>query len=165
MKLVRSVAIVFSLLGSALAVPAQPHPDAARLKQQLIGSYKLITYVSYDENGTATKLPYADGQIYYDAAGRMSAQLMREGRARLSTPQSSEGERAAAYSSFVSYYGRYTIDADKRAVTHHVEGSMSPNAVGAQLVRYFEFSPDGKSLFLSVKNGERVMGKLQWDRY
>lgn len=32
-------------------------------------------------------------------------------------------------------------------------------------IRYFEFSPDGKSLFLSVKTGDRVTGKLQWDRY
>ena len=42
---------------------------------------------------------------------------------------------------------------------------MSPNMVGAELVRYYEFSPDGKSLFLMVKNGERVTGRLQWDRY
>jgi hypothetical protein len=49
--------------------------------------------------------------------------------------------------------------------THHVEGAMSPNMVGSDQVRYFEFSPDGKSLYLSVKSGDRVTGKLQWDRY
>jgi hypothetical protein len=43
-------------------------------------------------------------------------------------------------------------------VTHHVEGAMSPNMVGSDQVRYFEFSPDGKSLYLSVKSGDRVTG-------
>ncbi len=42
---------------------------------------------------------------------------------------------------------------------------MSPNMVTQPLTRYVEFSPDNKSLFLSVKNGDRVAGRLQWDRY
>jgi YD repeat-containing protein len=162
---VQSIAVLSLLFGAALVVGAQQRADAAHVRQQLVGSYKLISYVSYDQNGVATKLPFTVGQISYDAAGRMSAQLMREGRAKLTTPQSSDAERAAAYASFISYFGHYTIEADKGTVTHHVEGAMSPNMVGSDLVRHFEFSPDGKSLFLSVKNGERVTGKLQWDRY
>ena len=166
MKLVgRAIVAVVLLFGLVVGGQAQQRPDTARMKQQLVGSYKLISYVSYDQNGVATKLPYSVGQISYDAAGRMSAQLVRDGRARLSAPQASEAERAAAYSGYISYFGSYTVDADKGAVTHHVEGGMSPNMIGAELVRYVEFSPDGKSLFLSVKTGERVSGKLQWDRY
>jgi hypothetical protein len=158
--------ITFLLLAIGAPTPrAQQTGDAARIKQQLIGSYKLITYTSFDQNGVATKLPYTLGQISYDAAGRMSAQLMREGRSKLTTPQASEAERAAAYSGYISYFGHYTIEADKGTVTHHVEGAMSPNMVGSDLIRYFEFSPEGKSLFLSVKTGDRVTGRLQWDRY
>ena len=148
----------------ALTSPAHTQSDLAKLKQQFVGSYKLISYTSFDANGTATLLPFTVGQIAYDAAGRMSAQLMRGDRERL--PQRpSEAERAAAYSSFISYFGHYEIDAAKRTVTHHVEGAMSPNMVGSPLVRYFEFTPDGGTLFLSVKDGDRVTGKLQWDRY
>ena len=161
----RGFRLAVLLCVAALSVGAQARDDASRVRQQLVGSYKLISFVNYDQNGVATRSPFTIGQISYDAAGRMSAQLMREGRARLTTPQSSEVERAAAYSGFISYFGHYTIDVDKRAVTHHVEGGMSPNMVGAELVRYFEFSPDGKSLFLSVKSGDRVTGRLQWDRY
>src|SRR5262245_60249382 len=97
---------------------AQQPRDAARIKQQLIGSYKLISYVSYDQNWAATKLPYTVGQISYDAAGRMSAQLMREGRPNFTTPQASEADRAAAYLSYISYFGYYTIEADRGTVTH-----------------------------------------------
>jgi hypothetical protein len=163
--IVQSLAVVFLLSAPAFSVSAGQQADAGRLKQQLVGSYKLISYVNYDRNGVATNSPFTIGQIVYDAAGRMSAQLMRADRARLTRAQPSETERAAAYSSYVSYFGHYTIDASKRSVTHHVEGSISPNGVGGELTRFFEFSPDGKSLFLTVKDGDRVTAKLQWDRY
>jgi hypothetical protein len=166
MNVVTLATTVLLLLVSAAPAPrAHQRPDAARIRQQLIGSYKLISYVSYDQTGAATTLPYTVGQISYDAAGRMSAQLMGEGRSKLTTPRASESERAAAYSSYISYFGSYTIEEDKGTVTHHVEGAWSPNMVGSDLVRSYEFSPDGKSLFLSVKSGERVTGRLQWDRY
>jgi hypothetical protein len=165
----KAAGIGFAVLLLAAMTPmirAQQRGDAERIKQQLIGSYKLISYDSYDQNGAVTRLPYAVGQISYDAAGRMSAQLMRSDRPAFTSGQrASEAERAAAYSSYVAYFGHYTIEPEKGTVTHHVEGAMTPPMVGTDQVRYFEFSPDRKSLFLSVKNGERVVGKLRWDRY
>ena len=130
-KLAGRVIALIVLLPVIAAVPvwtersaaAQQRADVERVRQQLIGSYKLISYIGYDQNGTPTKLPYSAGQISYDAAGRMSAQLMSANRPRF-TPGSpaSEAERAAAYSSYVAYFGRYEIDAEKNIVTHHVEG-------------------------------------------
>jgi hypothetical protein len=161
------IALVVLLFGvTAVSGWAQQRADVERVRQRLIGSYKLISYISYDQNGTATNLPYSAGQISYDAAGRMSAQLMRADRPRF-TPGSpaSEAERAAAYSSYIAYFGRYEIDAEKSIVTHHVEGSISQNMVGSGMPRHYEFSADGATLFLSVKNGDRVTGRLQWDRY
>jgi hypothetical protein len=162
----RLTAVVLMLVGAAAAsVWAQQQADAERVKQKLIGSYRLVSYTSFDQSGTPTKLPYSVGQISYDAAGRMSAQLMRDDRPK-ATPGTplTEPERAALYSSYISYFGRYTIDAAKGIVTHHVEGSISPNMLGQAMPRWFEFSPDGNSLFLHTKNGDRVTGRLQWDR-
>jgi hypothetical protein len=166
-KKAAGLAFAVLLLGAMTPTTrAQQRGDVDRIKQQLIGSYKLISYDSYDQNGAVTRLPYSVGQISYDAAGRMSAQLMRSDRPTFTSGQrASEAERAAAYSSYVAYFGHYTIEPEKGTVTHHVEGSMTPPMVGTDQVRYFEFSPDRKSLFLSVKNGERVVGKLRWDRY
>lgn len=148
-------------------VPAsgQSRSDVEAIRTQLVGSYRLVWYRSYDASGKETVLPYTFGQISYDRAGRMSAQLVRTGQARFAGAQPTDGERLAAYGSFISYFGAYEIDPIRRAVTHHVEGSMNPNMVGSHLTRFFEFSPDGKSLFLSVKDGDRVTGRLQWDRY
>jgi hypothetical protein len=167
MKLVsRVTASALLLCGSAtITIWAQQSAEVERVRKQLIGSYKLVWYVSYDQTGKETKLPYSVGQIYYDAAGRMSAQLMRDDQQKFTTSPPSEAERAAAYSRYVSYFGRYEIDPAKGVVYHHVEGSMSGNMLGQAMPRYYEFSSDGQSLFLSVKNGDRVTGKLRWDRH
>jgi hypothetical protein len=174
----RAVAVV-ALLGCGVAatVVAQQRADVERVRKQLIGSYKLISYVSYDEKGTATKLPYAVGQISYDAAGRMSAQLMRDTpppaapgtQPDQAAPGQGQGQGRGrggqGTGGYIAYFGSYEIDPEKSVVYHIVEGSISPNMLGSKMPRYFEFSSDGKSLFLQTKNGDRVTGRLQWDRY
>jgi hypothetical protein len=162
----RVTAFVLLLSGVvSVTIRAEQSADVERVRKQLIGSYKLVWYVSYDQNGAERKMPFTVGQIYYDAAGRMSAQLMREDQQKFTTTPPSEAERAAAYSRFISYFGRYEIDPAKGVVYHHVEGSMSGNMIGQAMPRYYEFSSDGQSLFLSVKSGDRVTGKLRWDRH
>jgi hypothetical protein len=176
----RAVALIVLVSGAAVTLLAQPRADVERVRRQLIGSYKLISYVSYDQNGVATKLPYSAGQISYDAAGRMSAQLMRDpsapAPATTQAPQGQppaqgrgqgrgQGQGAGGAGGYVAYFGRYEIDAEKSIVYHHVEGSISSNMLGQAMPRYYEFSPDGATLFLQTKNGDRVTGRLQWDRY
>lgn len=160
----RHTRFLCALFVLALSSTTQTQDDSARFRQQFLGSYRLISFTNIDAAGKSTLLPYAGGQISYDASGRMSAQLMRRDRERLSASPS-EAARAAAFSSYTAYFGGYTIDAAKRTVTHHVEGAVSPNMVGSPLVRHFEFSGDNSTLTLTVKDGERVTGKLQWERY
>jgi hypothetical protein len=155
--------IVAVMLWVASTAPAAQQ-TAADVRKQLVGHYRLLTFENFDEKGAARPGGYEEGRIMYDAAGQMSAQLMRTGRKRLSSP-STEAERAAAYSGYLAYYGGYTIDPAAKKVTHHVEGSTNPNWVKTDLVRYYEFSPDGARLMLSLKNAEgRVTGTLTWER-
>jgi hypothetical protein len=150
---------------SAAGSPGSPGSDVEQIRDQLVGAYQLVWYRSYDQAGKETVLPYTVGQISYDRAGRMSAQLMRDNHKRFAGTPPTEQERATAYSNFISYFGAYDIDPVQRSVTHHVQGAVNPNMVGSDLTRYFEFSADGKSLFLTVKDGERIVGRLQWDKY
>jgi hypothetical protein len=158
----RAVLSVFMLLAAA-APEAQ---QAADVQRQLVGNWRLVKFDNFDEKGVARPSAYTKGRIMYDAAGQMAAQLMQDGRKPLSSPAVPE-ERAAAYGSFLSYFGGYTVDAAKGTVTHHVEGSTNPNWVSTptHLVRSYAFSPDGNRLMLSVKNAEgRVTGTLTWER-
>jgi hypothetical protein len=159
------VLIACVLFGGQAGSRAQAPADAARLKQQLVGAYKLVSFDNIDQSGRATRSPYTIGQIMYDSAGRMSAQLSRPARPKYTAAQPTDSERAAAYASYISYFGRYELDAQKKTVTHHVEGAVNPNSAGTPLTRHFAFSPDSASLFLEVRDGERVTARLQWDRY
>jgi len=154
-----------AVVGPALATVAAQQTDEARVRDQFVGAYKLVWYDTFDASGKTTRTPYTIGQIAYDRAGRMSAQLMRPERARPAGTQMTDAERAAAASGYISYFGRYELDVKKQTVTHYVEGDLNPASVGIVRVRHFRFSPDGASLFLEVRDGERVTGRLQWDRY
>ena len=150
------------LVGGLAMVHAQS--SAADVQKRLVGNWRLVSFVSFDEKGASRPGGYDAGRIMYDAYGNMAAQLMRSGRPRLSSP-TTEAERAAAYTGFLSYYGRYVVDHASSKVTHHVEGSTNPNWVSTELVRYYSFSPDDSRLMLSIKNAEgRVTGTLTWER-
>ena len=147
---------VFCFCGSLFA---QRNPA-----EQFVGHWRLVKFENFDEQGVARDAGYESGRIMYDAAGNMSAQLMRTGRKPLSQP-STEAERAAAYSTFVAYYGKYTIEPATSKVTHAVEGALNTNWVKTDLVRYYEFSADGRQLKLSLRNAQgRVTGTLTWER-
>jgi hypothetical protein len=65
----------------------------------------------------------------------------------------------------VAYFGRVTVDPGASKVTHHVEGASIASWVGTDLVRYYEFSADGKQLKLSLRNAQgRITGTLTWER-
>ena len=150
------------LLGTT-AVGTQSAGDVQR---QLVGNWRLVSFENFDEKGTGRPSAFTSGRIMYDAAGQMAAQLMQSNRKPLSTPPT-EAERAAGYSGYLSYFGRYSVDPAAGTVTHHVEGSTNPNWVSTptNLVRSYAFSSDGTRLMLSVKNAAgRVTGTLTWER-
>lgn len=154
--------LLFVLLFSCTAAAGAQAPDA--VERQFTGHWRLVTFENFDAKGVASDAGYAGGRIMYDGRGNMSAQLMRTGRSALSQP-STEAERAAAYSTYTAYYGRYTIDPAAKSVTHAVEGSTNPNWVKTNLVRFYEFSADGRQLKLSIRNAQgRTTGTLTWER-
>jgi hypothetical protein len=134
------------------------------VRAPFVGEWRLVTFLNFDESGKATPAAYDAGRIAYHPNGYMSAHLMRSNRARLGTPPT-DAERAASYSGYVAYYGRYVVDPGARSVSHHVEGSLNPNWVDTTLVRYWAFSPDGRRMILSVRNASgRTTGSLTWER-
>ena len=133
--------------------------DAA---DQFLGAFRLVSYVSYDQNGSATTMPYRDGIIMYDASGHMSVHLMGADRAG-PEGQPSEPDRGAL--GYIAYYGSYTVLVAQGVVEHRVDGSLIPGLAGTTQVRHFEFEDDGDTLILMVKSGDHVQGRLQWKRY
>lgn len=154
-----SLALLLAVLGTTSA----PLVSAADVKSRLVGSWQLVTWVAFDEKGTSRPGSYDTGQVIYDAAGQMSAHLMRA-KGRATTAPTSDAERATAYNSYLAYYGPFTIDEARSSVVHHVVGSSLPHWVGTEQVRFYKLSGDDKTLELAVKNGDRVTQLLTWVR-
>jgi len=147
--------------GLALILQGARADDRA---DQFVGAFKLASYVSYDQHGNATATPYRDGIIMYDASGHMSVHLMRADRAE-PEGQLSEADSAGMASGYIAYYGSYRVLVAQGVVEHQVDGSIVPGLAGTTQVRHFEFEDDGDTLVLMVKNGDRVQGRLRWERY
>jgi len=138
----------------------------------LVGTWRLVSFVT--PAGSGGWRPYwddrASGLIVYTPDGQVSAQVYDARRPRLGTPweRVSPSAAQAAFVGMASYYGRYRVDASRSTVTHAIEGAMSPDWIGAELVRGYRFlgpnrvelrvltSADGQSAENAVLLWERV---------
>jgi hypothetical protein len=111
--------------------PAGPSPTKS---SKLVGTWKLVSIEERDSKGKlVTPLDYGPepvGILMYDAAGHMSAQAMRRGRAPLDTEDVHRvlpEQAKTAFTGYNGYFGTYTVDERAGIVIHHVEGSLLPN--------------------------------------
>ncbi len=131
-----------------------------------VGTWKLISWEVAEHDGT-TKYPYGEdvvGYLIYTADGYMSAEIMAPDRRQSDKNFPLEAaagqtlpdpDRAAAYSTYISYCGTYTVEGD--TVVHHVKAGLIPSWTGSDQVRHFRFE-DGR-LIISLGNH-----KLIWAR-
>ncbi|HEU4390663.1 MAG TPA: lipocalin-like domain-containing protein [Blastocatellia bacterium] len=111
---------------------------------QFVGTWKLISVEDTLANGVV-EYPYGRdpaGLLVYDSSGRMAVQIVRRNRPRLSSDSINEAtaeEIKAAADGFTAFFGTYTVDEVESKVTHLVEGHLSPNSIGKNLVREYQF--------------------------
>jgi hypothetical protein len=132
----------------ALLVPVAFGADsAASLQQKFVGSWKLISTQGLNQfDGKSV------GMITFDNSGHMSVHMVRENRPVFTSPRAkvTDQEKAAAFDTYIAYYGTYTFEPENGIVIYHLEGSLSPGQIGQDNIRYFEFH--GNRLTLSVAN-------------
>lgn len=135
----------------------------AELKDQLIGTWKLVRYQDEDKDGNIF-FPLgkdATGFIMYNPDGYMSAQLMQQGRQAYESGDLHTGtkdEMAEAAHGYVAYSGRFELDEENSTVYHTMEVSMNPTWLGDTQPRVFELEGDT----LSIVNGDVPNQKLVW---
>ncbi len=151
----RTLGLMTLLLVSSLASAAD---NMNTITQKFIGDYELVSYFSYPAQGSEVDMDYI-GRLSYDAFGNMSGLGMPN---NLPERQAATSERLT---SGFAYWGKFSIDAEKGIVTHHVKGSpMVARWVGGDNVRYYEWVGDD-ILQLTVKNEQgRATGVLTWRR-
>ena len=135
---------------------------------RFVGTWKLVAF----EGRLAPKRDWA-GLLIYDATGHMAAQLLPLDRPKFASGnrlQGTQEEIKAAFDGYVAYFGPYEVNEAEGVVIHHVIGSIFPNDVGRDNVRYYEFSSDRLILIptnivdgkLTPKSSATV--RLTWER-
>jgi len=116
-------------------------------KDSLVGTWKLMSFTATNAKGEVTDWygPNPIGFLTYAADARMSVVIADSERKALSTgANSSMEERAAAFSTVISYAGTYSFNDDK--VIHHIEVASIQNAVNTDQVRYIKLRSDRLTL-------------------
>jgi len=136
-------------------------------QNRLVGTWKLISPEIRDAEGNVS-YPYgpdAIGYLTYTENGYMSAVIMAANRPKLADniQELSTEEKASAAETYISYCGKYEIQANK--VIHHVDACLYPNWVGTKQERFFEFK--GEQLLLTstqqMSNGQKLTSYILWE--
>jgi hypothetical protein len=134
------------------------------------GRWQLLAWRSVDEHGTITGRPFGErphGALIYTPGGWMAGQLAATSRPAVDGGDPLGGppdQRAAAYSSYVAYWGRYEVAGDR--IIHYVETSLVPSWAGVEQVRHFSLSGDVLVLRTPPMRvaGATVVSELSWRR-
>ena len=144
--------------------------DNKYLKDALIGTWRLISWVYQDAKGDTIDYfgSTPTGILMYDSSGYMNAQLMKNERPQFQTEAMRDGtddERINAFQSYIAYYGKY-YEQVPGEIVHVVEGSLFPNWIGSKQVRYGSMDKDKlilKTPIMVTRDGNLTF-TLTWQR-
>ena len=160
--------VVLSACGSgegpaADAVPEETAVDATRAP--FVGTWSLTRSERFDAAGEPVSEPIEDrvGYLIYDAAGYMGVTLMWPDRAPYSEDGPTADEALAQMGSYISYFGRFTVDEAEGVVRHHLEGAIWPGRAGEDFERGYTFG-DGTLTLQPPASEDGSYSRLTWTR-
>lgn len=149
--------------------PATETPEAPA--DPLAGTWRLLSWEMRLPDGQAVT-PYGPnpvGLLMYDGAGHMTAHVVAPDRPDFASDDLGDAtltEKGAAFSSYLTYFGDYSVDLASQTVTHTLTASLFPNWVNDAQVRHYEL--DGNQLTLTAEpmlaGGAEVVQALVWER-
>jgi len=117
--------------------PPTTPPLADSFASKFIGAWKLIAIRDRDP-ATGVETPAAragvDGQLVYTANGRLSVQIIREGRDKIP---------AGSADGFSSYFGTWKLVPAEGCVIHQQDGNLNYAQTGQAAKRYYSFNAAG----------------------
>lgn len=173
------IALTLIVLGAHSQAPVNGQPVAqASIREQLIGSWRLVSRESRRENGEIEGDPGLStlplGVLIYDQSGHVAAQLSRRDRTismfRDECPLAAETkgtpDTAQTVLGYDAYFGTYTVNEKDGIVTHHLEAAIWPGDIGKSIERHFTLSGDRLSITFNTttKDGIKVTRNLIWKR-
>jgi Lipocalin-like domain len=167
---VKRCALLASLALLALG-PAWAQRPAASAAEQIVGTWKLVSYVGEDvASGARSDVmgPHPSGYIEYGHDGRMIVIIVGTDRRKPAASVATPAEAQALLSSLLAYAGTYTLDTRAHTVTHHIEVSWDQTRTGESHLRKYRF--DGDRLTLTTQpsrdpaTGKPTVRTVVWER-
>ena len=133
--------------------------------QQFVGTWRLVEMIEASEAFVERMGGQPFGQINYDAAGFMTAMIVRRDRPQFTAREYAQGtvddrDIYAAFDGLIAYCGTWEVDPERSIVTHHVISSAVPAIAGSGVLRHYEFVD--RRLYLRPDEG--TGGILVWER-
>lgn len=138
--------------------------------KEILGAWKLVKWIYENEDGEEVRFfgKAPEGLLIYHESGFMSVQIAQEERPAFASDSLDGGtkeEQAAAFATFLSYYGKY-VEEEPTKFVHTVEGTLFPNWLGNKEIRYANIS--GDLLILSTPpvkvSGGSIVFKITWEK-
>jgi Lipocalin-like domain len=140
-------------------------------KEQLVGTWTLVLVDNVLPDGSRVQLygPNPQGIAMFDASGRYSMQIMRDGRPKFAANDKSKGtpeEYEAAVQGSNCHFGTYTVNETDHTVTFHIEHATFPNWEGTERISPFTLIGDEFKVIIAhpTTGGPNVTGEVVWKR-
>jgi hypothetical protein len=163
--------IILAAITLPCAASAPPDPLAS-VREQLLGTWKLLTYVREEvPSGARSDVmgPHPSGYINYGRDGRMMVIITGSDRKKPAGSVATPEEAQALLRSLLAYAGTYTLDPAAKTVTHHVDVSWDQSRNGESHVRTYRLEGDHLTLTTEPStdpaSGKRTVRTLLWERY
>ncbi|KAK5116913.1 hypothetical protein LTR62_006634 [Meristemomyces frigidus] len=159
--------------------PPPPPPPPQPLRQRLIGTWKLESYIAHPTPESTIKRPThpmtsrVTGFIMYTPDGYMSAQMLIPGQQSFKRGEGEEPQWAEAGKRFFAYSGPYYITNEgagrEEVLRHTFQICNLPGWIGDIQVRTHEFEDEGQVLVLGSEEPTEIKGDkripvLKWRR-
>jgi hypothetical protein len=156
----RSIFTLSAITALGLAMlPTGAISQQKSLKDQLVGTWTLVSFESFDSGGT--KVPNMEGsdlkgQLILTDNGRMSNQIITQfpNIASKDRLKSTPAEDKAVAHGILSYFGSYTISEPDKTIMLNIERSSFPNQVASNVKRVATLTGDE----LKIDNPARQAG-------
>ncbi|WP_099367326.1 lipocalin-like domain-containing protein [Sphingobacterium sp. 1.A.4] len=143
------------------------------LKNELVGTWSLLSYIEVPLNGLDSTFPMGKnpkGSLIYGPDGHMSVQISSSERGLFSSNGRfivNEEELLSCVKGFIAFAGSYQIDNNAATVTYAIQTSSFPNWEGQLQVRKIDFEGDIlylKSVEPILSGGSYVNSYMTWQR-
>jgi len=166
----RNVLSLSAVMAAGLAsLPGSAFAQQKSLKEQLVGTYTLVSVASTAQNGTKVDLFCTNptGLIIFDAGGQYAQVIVRPDRPKFKANNRLEGtpeENKAALAGGIGQFGTWSVSEADKSLTLHQAGVVHfPNEEGTDQKRAISLAGDELKIIVAV-TGDGGRNEQVWKR-